>query len=147
LKSRKPTRRNPARKEPKSSSDLVLTLLTDKDAKLRRRYLMAKDQLKVGLHVPECLAVLRQVLNSRWMNPRQKDHALRLLSKHDRKGAATGRPIMLLPVSYRDLAGCVEGPVEWIPDEQWDSMCADGKKRWLPTGFAIKNDGESDDEG
>ena len=149
MKRRKPARADSKSKPVKSlsPSDQVLAILRDNRKPLTRRYQHAKDCLKRGVHVPEALAVLGQVTRSGAMSNARKDMALRLLSRHERKNVSLGgRAVMMLPVSWRELVGCVEGEVRWVSDEQWDAMRADGKKRWLPQGFALKNVEDRDDD-
>ena len=84
-------------------------MLLNERIQLRRRYMLAKDQLKAGMCVPEALAVLHQVVEGRSMSRKRKDMALRLLARYERKhGSASpgcvDRGVMRLPESWKEVA-------------------------------------------
>ena len=162
MKHRKPARAKPLKESPSKPSNHetdILKILTRENGRLQRRYKMARHCLRSNVHVKEALAVLRRVSRSSEMHATQKDVALRILDKYQRKhgtrtvSAASPQgesgDVMRLPMSKKAEIGCVAGPVEWIPDAEWDALRSDRrpdrKKAWLPRGYSIKS-GDKDDE-
>lgn len=150
-------RRPPSKTSPptagETQSDHVLSLLTS-NAKLRRRYLMAKHALKHRIHVNEALSVLHVVLKSTEMGAQQRDNALRLLSKHEQRSSGDNvhAMMMLLPKSWEGLIPDTVGPHRYIPDAEWRLLNdprsrSIKRKRWLPRSYQLPTEGRHTEEG
>lgn len=149
-KARKTTTAKPTPNLGLTYNDEILRVLTEQRVKLKRLYTLARSCLRSNIHVREALAVMRRVVKSEEMNAHQRDTALRLLAKFERQKIEQPRktsrlvgPAILLPESWRQLIGCIDGRVQWIPDTQFRALVATG---YRPKASPARDDGEDREE-
>lgn len=131
--------------ESSSHSDEILKHLTNPHLKLRRLYGYARHALRSNEHVPEALAILKRASQSRELGVTQRDMALKILHKHERKGSPSGSSrdddLMRLPDDnfWARASGCfAANRVEFIPREAWNRLNTRlrlHQKKWLGRSY------------